>query len=179
MTETPPVIARHEQADLPLYFEVMTWLHREAELLDTLREAEWLETMIAEDIVYQMPVRQTVMRSSGDGFFDHAFHLDETYGSLATRIARTKTAFAWGEDPPSRSRHFVTNIRVKHGDDGLIEATSSLLLFRSRADQSIGNTISCERRDVLRRDGGALRLIKRTVLLDVSVVETHNLAVIF
>jgi ethylbenzene dioxygenase subunit beta len=168
-----------EPADPDLHFEVLRWLHREAELLDTMRESEWLETMVSPDIVYQVPVRQTLMRAGGSGFIAGAYHLDETYGSLATRIARTRTNFAWGEDPPSRSRHFVTNLQACVLPDGVIEALSSLLLFRSRADQSIGNLISCERHDRLERHEGRLRLVGRTVLLDVSVVETHNLAVIF
>jgi ethylbenzene dioxygenase beta subunit len=179
MSGNETATSRRQPADLHLHFEVQAWLHHEVDLLDTLREAEWLETMVSPAIVYQVPVRQTVMRSSGSGFCADAFHLDETYGSLATRIARTKTNFAWGEDPPSRSRHFVTNIRVYQEAGARIEAVSSLLLFRSRADQSIGNTISCERHDVLERTDGGLRLARRTVLLDVAVIETHNLAVVF
>jgi 3-phenylpropionate/cinnamic acid dioxygenase small subunit len=135
--------------------------------------------MVSPDIVYRMPVRQTVRRAEGTGFLDTAFHLDETYGSLSARIARTGSKFNWGEDPPSRTRHFVSNIRVIDETDGILSLVSSLLLYRTRSDQSIGSILSCERHDRLRRAAGTLRLIERIVLLDHTVVQTSNLALIF
>jgi ethylbenzene dioxygenase beta subunit len=168
-------------ADYPsaLYAEVLAWVHREAELLDDLREREWLETMVAPDIVYQMPIRQTVKRASGRGFLPSAYHLDESYGSLLGRIQRTETEFAWSEDPPSPSRHFVSNVRICSMREGDIEIKSNLLLFRSRGAHPEPTLLAAERQDTLSRIGGSLRLKRRLVLIDLTVLETHNLSVIF
>ncbi|MGD9764163.1 MAG: aromatic-ring-hydroxylating dioxygenase subunit beta [Candidatus Binatia bacterium] len=162
-----------------LWCEVVEWYYREADLLDTGREREWLE-MISPDIVYQMPVRQTVERARGSGFVENTYHLDERFGSLASRVRRNETPFAWAEDPPSRFRHYVSNIRVADviGED--VHARTNLLIYRTRADQTTPQLLGGERHDILRRGpDGALLLHRRTVLLDLTAIGTHNLAIIF
>ncbi|MFF4834868.1 3-phenylpropionate/cinnamic acid dioxygenase subunit beta [Streptomyces sp. NPDC001315] len=164
-----------------LYNEVVEWMDTEAELLDAYREREWLEAMVSRDVVYQVPIRQTVERARGTGFVAGAFHLDETYGSLESRVARNETAYAWAEDPPSRIRHFVTGIRVaQDADDAdLVIVRSNLLIYRTRQEQTQPQLLSGERQDRLRREDGALRLLRREVLLDLTVIGTHNLSIFF
>ncbi|MGW6359578.1 aromatic-ring-hydroxylating dioxygenase subunit beta [Streptomyces sp. NPDC055092] len=161
-----------------LYNEVVEWMDTEAELLDAYREREWLEAMVSRDVVYQVPIRQTVERARGTGFVAGAFHLDETYGSLESRVARNETAYAWAEDPPSRIRHFVTGIRVAEDAD-LVIVRSNLLIYRTRQEQTQPQLLSGERQDQLRREDGALRLLRREVLLDLTVIGTHNLSIFF
>ena len=95
------------------------------------------------------------------------------------RVLRLETEYAWAEDPPSRSRHFVTNVQVAPGDSGdEFEVTSNLLLYRTRGDVATYDILSGERKDVLRRAGDGFRLAKRVVLLDQTTIMTHNLALI-
>lgn len=162
-----------------LFYEVVQWMNREAELLDDRRDREWLEEMISQEIVYQVPIRITVERARGLGFVEGKYHLNETYGSLQARIARNETGYAWAEDPPSRSRHFVTNIRVLESDDGSIKTRSNLLLVRTRHDQTAPQVLSAERHDVLNYEGRVLKLRQRVVLLDHTAIGTHNFALIF
>jgi ethylbenzene dioxygenase subunit beta len=162
-----------------LYSELVEWLHREAELLDTGREREWLETMVGKAIVYRVPVRQTVERSRGSGFAKNTFHLDESYGSLASRVARNDSAYAWAEDPPSRIRHFVTNVRVAMDADGAFHVRSNQLIYRTRGEKTQPQILSGEKQDIIGREDGRLMLLRRNVLLDLSVIETHNLAIFF
>jgi len=170
---------RRVGAGEPLYAEVVDWLADEAELLDSRREREWLERMVSRDVVYQMPMRQTVLRGEGAGFLEGMYHLNDRYGSLHTKVARNETGFAWGDDPPARSRHFVTTVRVFRQPDGAVAVRSSLLLFQSRRDDTVPNFISCERQDVLRREDGKLKLLRRMILVDFTALETHNLAIFF
>jgi ethylbenzene dioxygenase beta subunit len=163
----------------PTYCEVVEWLHTEAELLDDGFEARWLQEMVSSDVVYRVPLRQTVERARGTGFSESTFHLDETYGSLATRVARNQTKYAWAEDPPSRTRHFVTNVRVAESADGSLTVRSNLLVLRTRHEQTTPQTFAGERHDVLCREDGVLKLRHRTVLLDLTVIATHNLAIFF
>ncbi|MET7845522.1 3-phenylpropionate/cinnamic acid dioxygenase subunit beta [Streptomyces sp. NPDC005356] len=161
-----------------LYNEIVEWMDTEAELLDAYQEREWLEAMVSRDVVYQVPIRQTVERARGNGFIDGAFHLDETYGSLESRVARNETAYAWAEDPPSRIRHFVTGIRVAEDADRVI-VRSNLMIYRTRQEQTQPQLLSGERQDQLRREDGVLRLLRREVLLDLTVIGTHNLSIFF
>ncbi len=50
-----------------LYGEIVEFLYREAELLDSNRFSDWL-ALFAEDIHYIMPVRTTQFLSGGAGF---------------------------------------------------------------------------------------------------------------
>jgi ethylbenzene dioxygenase beta subunit len=166
-------------ADPEQYARVAAWINLEAELLDTGRERQWLETMVSKEIVYQLPLRQTVERARGTGFATATFHLDESYGSLLTRVSRNESAFAWAEDPPSRIRHFVTNLRVCEIDSGQFGVKSNLLIYRTRGDETQPQLLSGERQDVLRVEDENLKLYRRTILLDLTVIETHNLAIFF
>jgi 3-phenylpropionate/cinnamic acid dioxygenase small subunit len=153
------------------------FLLREATYLDNLRLHEWLPTL-HPDIRYRIPVRVTRWRSDGPGF-TNAMHMDETYASLAGRVARLDTSFAWGEDPPSRTRRFVSNIQVEQqlDDPERISVSSYLLVTRSRWDHPAYQLISAERRDILvRHEDQDYRLISRFVLLDQSNLGTVNMA---
>lgn len=164
----------------PQHLDVVDFLTLEAELLDDLKEREWLETLVSKDIVYQLPLRQTVERARGTGIVDGSFHLNENYGSLQTKVARNETPYAWAEDPPSRVRHFVTGIRVRIDEDPeLFYVRSNVLIYRTRQEQTTPQILSGERRDVLRREAGELRLLERVVSLDLTVIGTHNLALFF
>lgn len=162
------------------YAEATDFLLYEAELLDDLRERAWLETLVSKDVVYRLPLRETVERARGHGFVEGSFHLNESYGSLSSKVARNETKYAWAEDPPSRLRHFVSNVRVRRTDDAeVLDVRSNILIYRTRQDQTVPQILSGERRDLLRREDGGLRLLQRDVMLDLTVVGTHNLSLFF
>ncbi len=50
-------------------------------------------------------------------FSKDMFHFYENYKSIGLRIRRMETEYAWAEDPASRARRFVTNVRVSELDD--------------------------------------------------------------
>jgi ethylbenzene dioxygenase beta subunit len=145
-------------------------------MLDEHREREWLETMVSEEIVYQVPLRQTVGLSDGRGFAPGSFHIDGGYGALESRVRRNESGWAWTEDPAPRTRRFVGNVRVSRPDRMHLSVRSNLLVYRTRADQTDPHLLSGERQDVLRREEGGLRLYRRTVLLDASVLGVPNLS---
>jgi 3-phenylpropionate/cinnamic acid dioxygenase small subunit len=160
--------AEHQQAH--------EFLVREAEILDERRFREWLD-LLAPDIVYRMPVRVTAPETLEASMLEDMSHFDEDLYSLRKRVERFETGHAWTEDPPSRTRHFVTNVRTydSEGDDLVVK--SYLLLFRSRGDIRDADLLSAERTDVLRRTDRGLRLVRREIMADESVLRTQNLAV--
>ena len=158
-----------------LQYSVEQWLTHEAELLDNRRYRDWLG-LLTDDVVYRMPVRVTSAHSLDDSTLEDMDHFDEDRYSLVKRVERFETEHAWTEDPPSRTRHYVTNVRVREEGDELV-VKSYLLLFRSRGDVREPDLVSAERTDLLRRVDGELRLARREVLVDESVLRTQNLAV--
>lgn len=158
------------------YGKVVDFLFYEAELLDERRHREWL-ALLTQDVVYRAPVRVTTPHTLADSYLEGMAHFDEDHYSLTKRVERLETEHAWAEDPPSRTRRYVTNIRCWSGEAGEVIARCNLLLFRSRGDIQRADLISAQRTDKLRGEGGGFRLARREILLDESVLRTQNLAV--
>jgi 3-phenylpropionate/cinnamic acid dioxygenase small subunit len=123
-----------------------------------------------------VPVRLTRERGAGSDVHMGAPHFQDDMVTLRMRVERLKTEFAWAEDPPSRTRRFVTNVRpLMVGDD--VGVRNYLLMYRSRGDDTSAELISCERHDRLRRTASGLRLCQREVVLDQATLAMRNLAV--
>lgn len=163
-----------------LQYEVEQFLYAEAALLDARKYREWLG-LLADDIHYWMPIRRTVTLGDIDREFtklgDMAY-FDDDRGILEVRVRKLEAGSAWSEDPPSRSRHFVSNVRILEvaGDEITVEACFHL--FRSRLESDIDNWIG-RRVDVLRRTEAGFRLAKRHLFLDQTVIQSTNMSTIF
>ena len=166
------------------HLQAHQFLIDEAYLLDAQQYELWLDTL-TDDIRYVMPVRVTTARGAG---FDTSpergpgmAHFDEDKYSLSQRVARMGTEHVWAEDPPSRLRHFITNVRTFECDDSDDRAhlivESAELLFRSRGDVNESALVSCGREDLLRRCGDTWKLAQRNIIADESVLRMQNLAV--
>ncbi|WP_271395965.1 3-phenylpropionate/cinnamic acid dioxygenase subunit beta [Neomicrococcus lactis] len=163
--------------DDALHLQAHRWLVDEAYLLDAQDYDAWM-SRIAEDVHYLMPVRVTTALGAGYTTSPGMAHLDENRYSLSRRVARFATEHAWTEDPPSRLRHYVTNVRTFRTDNpDEIIVDSAVLLFRSRGDVREAATVSAGREDLLRRTGTGWELARRTIMVDESVIRMQNLAV--
>lgn len=158
----------------PAHLAAHQFLVEEAALLDAADYSGWLD-LLTDDIRYVMPVRVTTARgapaSNGMG------HFDEDMYALRKRVQRLATDHAWTEDPPSRTRHFVTNMRTFRTGPDELKVESALLLFRSRGDTRDADLISAGRADLLRETPGGLMLARREITVDEAVLRTQNLAV--
>jgi phthalate 3,4-dioxygenase subunit beta len=163
--------------DDPRHQAAQRFLIEEAAMLDARDWARWLG-LLTHDVRYVMPVRVTTVVDAGyDARADMA-HFDEDRYALGKRVERLLTEHAWTEDPPSRTRHLVTNVRTFPAtEDGEIEVESTLLLFRSRGDDRDAEYVCASRHDVLREDGDRHLLASRRITVDESVLRTQNLAV--
>jgi 3-phenylpropionate/cinnamic acid dioxygenase small subunit len=153
------------------------WLVEEAYLLDAQDYERWTG-LLSDDVHYFMPVRVTTAVGSGFDTARDMAHFDEDRYSLGRRVARFATEHAWTEDPPSRLRHHLSNIRTfatELTDQLVVE--SAVMLFRSRGDVREPAFVSAGRRDWLREEDGTWRLLRRIVTVDESVLRTQNLAI--
>ena len=139
---------------------------------------QWLD-LLTDDIHYFMPVRVTTALGAGYDTCPGMAHFDEDKYSLSRRVARFLTEHAWTEDPPSRLRHHLTNVRTFATDDPhdlIVE--SAVLLFRSRGDVHEPSLVSVRsRRPAASSTDDSWQLARRTIVVDESVLRMQNLAV--
>lgn len=155
------------------------FLYHEARLLDDRRYEDWYE-LLADDLHYFMPTRYNRLRREGDREFsaaNEAAFFDEDRASIAVRIRRLNTGMAWAEDPPSRTRHIVSNVTIRPVANGEYQVDSYYMLYRSRLEREVETFVGM-RHDVLRRaDNAAGFLIaRRTIILDQAVLAARNLS---
>ena len=172
---------------------VEQFLYREARLLDERRFHDWLD-LFTDDLRYWMPVRTSryPKRSRAIVILDEERYveaelaqegelalLDETKQSLSMRIARLDTGMAWAEDPPSRTRHLITNIEVEAGDtDAELTVYSNFLVYRTRGETEQDFFVG-QREDILRSVAGAWKIARRKIVLDQNVLLPKNISIFF
>jgi PAH dioxygenase small subunit len=161
----------------PVHNEATDFLYEEAHLLETGEFEDWL-LMLDDALEYVAPVRRTRLRHEGSEFDPAMMHFEDTIDTLKQRVRRIRTRYAFAEDPPSRTRRLVTNIRVHETDESNEYAVaSSLLVLRNQRDEPTFHLIAARRDDVLRRHPEGLKLLRRTILLDSAALTTSNLAI--
>ena len=172
---TMKVFQAREPQDISMWFEAYQFLCLEAQLLDDDRPAEWLE-LLAPDIDYEVPIRMTKRRGE-DPLAASGWHMKEDLGTLKSRVARLQTKTAWGEDPPSRTRRLIGNLRCVPRNNSDIEVKYNLLLYYGRGDEASHTVIAAERHDVLRRTEQGLRLANRIVVLSHTTLPLQSIGV--
>jgi 3-phenylpropionate/cinnamic acid dioxygenase small subunit len=161
-----------------VYSDVLRFLYHEAELLDTGRFDEWLD-LLTEDVTYRMPVTVTRERSDLPIYATDMEIMSESIHSLRFRIERLKTEFAWAEDPPSRTRHMITNVTVHpRGSEGEVVAKSYFSVFWSRGIEAKGDFFVGHREDRLVRPAGAWRLAARDLYLDTATLSANSVTIL-
>ena len=160
--------------------EIEEFLYFEAELLDDRKLREWFD-LLADDIRYWMPIRHNPCERSEDIRDElskpgEGFYFDDDRKSLKIRVERAYARNAWAEMPPSRTRHLITNVRIKKDDGHEIEVHSNFLVYRTRMENDQDMFVG-ERQDILRRVDGGFKIAKRTIILDQAVLTAKNISV--
>jgi 3-phenylpropionate/cinnamic acid dioxygenase small subunit len=172
---------------------VEQFLYREARLLDERRFHDWLG-LFADDVHYGMTARanryprssKAIAALRADPRAEHDCDatdelglFDEDLRTLTARVARLDTCMAWAEDPPSRTRHLITNIEVEaSGSDAELMVRSNFIVYRSRGETEQDFYVGA-RTDRLRRVDGAWRIAERRMILDQNVLTAKNLSIFF
>jgi 3-phenylpropionate/cinnamic acid dioxygenase small subunit len=168
--------------DAELKNEIDQFLYFEASLLDERRYLDWY-SLFADDLFYVMPNRMNRLTHEAEKENTTAkeFNLfDETKASLGWRVRQVASRKHWAEDPPSRARHLVTNIRVSPTDVAdEYSVRCNFLIYRNRLESEVDFWVG-ERHDVVRRiEARAWQIARRTVILDQNVVLSKNFSIFF
>lgn len=183
--ELPPL--KRSRAYFDLKMEIEDFLYREAELLDLRKFKEWFE-LVAEDIVYFMPMRRNVKfgqqaekedTRAGEGIS----WFDEDRWTLGKRIEQILTGVHFAEEPLSRVCRLVTNVQLLDARPSLESATevvvkSRFLIYQNRVEHE-NYTFVGKRTDVLRRVEESWRIARREITLDQNVLLAKNLSIFF
>ena len=165
-----------------LQIEIEQYYYHEAELLDDHRYEEWL-ALFSGDARYWMPTRANRQLRDHDKevSVEGEFALfDDNKKSLSWRVKQMETATHWAENPRSRTRHLISNVRIAPNKfEGEYEVKSNFICYRNRLQDEV-DIWAGERNDLLRRDKDQeLQIARRKILLDQNVVLSKNLSVFF
>ena len=168
---------------LDLLREVEDLLYGEADLLDERRYDEWL-ALFTGDVRYWMPLRKNVEWARRDADIspeDQVGWIDDDKATLEKRVKQLQTGVHWAEEPLSRVSHVVSNIRLAQPVDTLEDGHSMLvkshfIVYRNRLEKETDLLVG-RREDTLRRVAGALKIARRKILIEQSVLMAKNLTV--
>lgn len=149
----------------------------EAWLLDSDRLEDWLE-LFADELRYWAPVRANLGRGAEQLSQPHLLaHFDDDKTTLRLRVKRVRTGMAHAEEPPSRVRHCVSNVKILEDSSAeCVHVASNVMIFRGREGRD-EHLFVAQRRDWWRREADRWRCTERFVLVDHDVIE--NITVFF
>jgi 3-phenylpropionate/cinnamic acid dioxygenase small subunit len=167
--------------------EIEDFLYEEADLLDQRRFREWLE-LLADDLVYFMPIRRNVKfgqhaekenTRQGEGIS----WFDEDKWTLGKRVEQILTGVHYAEEPLSRVTHMVSNVRLldvqpSPEDANTVTVGSRFLVQQNRVEYE-SYTFIGRRTDVLRRAGASWQIARRETILEQNVLLAKNLSIFF
>ena len=155
-------------ADKPTLRELVEdFLFREAELLDDWRLDDWV-ALFTEDGRYIVP---TTDLPEGDPQHDLVF-IDDDITRLRARAVRLNSRHAHREYPWSRTRRFVSNVRVAETGDGELSVTANVMVYRFRSGEGAPYVGSVHY--TLRRDNCGLKIAYRRAVLDLEALSWHG-----
>jgi len=153
--------------ELPSRQQVEDLLYREAALLDEWRLEEWL-ALLTQDATYQIPPTDV---PEGDAR-NTLFIIADDALRIRSRVKQLLGKSAWAENPHSRTRRMITNVRVLGAEDENIIITANFAVHRMRyesVDTYIGHYDY-----KLVRQGNELRIRERRAILDNEALRPHG-----
>ncbi|MDH3232804.1 MAG: aromatic-ring-hydroxylating dioxygenase subunit beta [Alphaproteobacteria bacterium] len=157
-TSVQPVFTRSEVED---------FLYYEAALLDDWRLDEWLD-LFTEDAVYIVP---TTDLPEGDPAKDLVFINDDVV-QLRGRVIRLKSRHAHREYPRSRTRRFISNVRIIGCAAGVTDVEASFQVYRYRSG-STDPFVGQYSYQLVRTDD-RIRIKHRRATLDLETLRNHG-----
>ena len=178
------VESRLSLVSLELQHSIEQFLYYEAQLLDEWKFTEWYD-LFTSDSHYRLPVRRN--RLKRQRFADEAAprgtemaHFDADKKTLGLYVAQRESGSNWAEDPYSRTRHMISNTRIRSSEveDGAYDVRTNFLIYRNRLESEV-DIWAGERFDRIRSAGASYVIADRVILLDQNVVLSKNLSVFF
>jgi p-cumate 2,3-dioxygenase beta subunit len=147
---------------LPTRAEVEDFLFHEAELLDSWRLEEWLG-LFEEGASYRVPATDAPDSDPETSLF----LISDDWTRLRARVKRLQSRNAHVENPHSRTRRIIGNVRVAAGDDpGTVRVRANFAVYRLR--YAVNDLYVGGYDHILAWDGTRLRFRHRKAVLDLE-----------
>lgn len=167
-------------AALALAQELSDVLIREADLLDNRRYTEWSE-LLTDDFRYIVPIPVTRDNQERGPWELDSFALEEDRTSISLWVRRNLPEhfqWAWGENPPLRVRHFISNVFAQPVDGAPdVEVRCNFLVSFTRQSRAT-QLLAGGRIDRWTRVDDGWKLRARVSRLDQSIIDVTHLRVI-
>ncbi|HLF77524.1 MAG TPA: aromatic-ring-hydroxylating dioxygenase subunit beta [Dehalococcoidia bacterium] len=147
--------------------DVEDFLFQEAELIDDWKLREWLD-LFDEDGKFYVP---STDRPDGD-HNTTLYLIADDMSRLRSRVTQLLSGTTWAENPQSRTRHLISNVQVKQGEDGILHVTANFVVYRMRF-QNIDPYIGKYFYKLIQRDG-KLKILERRAILDLDALRPHG-----
>jgi 3-phenylpropionate/cinnamic acid dioxygenase small subunit len=156
-----------------LQLEVERLFAFEAYLLDERRFSEWLD-LFTDDATYAVSVREAVqVREEGSAprAYPEVPLFDDDHAFTTVRVKRLETRLAHAEQPPSLTRHLITNVLIHDGgaSDDDWHVSTHFQVYQHRPGMA-EHVYYGKREDTLQRMDGNWRIAARRVVLDTSLL---------
>ena len=147
--------------------QIEDFLYDEAELLDSWDLTAWLE-LFDENGSYYVPSTDT----PNTDYRDTLFLIADDMSRLRSRVSQLLSGTTWAENPLSRTRHLISNVKVQSVEDEVINVTANFVVYRMRS-QNIDPYIGRYYYRLVRWDG-SLKILERKAVLDLEVLRPHG-----
>jgi p-cumate 2,3-dioxygenase subunit beta len=153
--------------ELPSRSDVEDLFYKEAALLDEWSLEEWLE-LLTEDAIYQVPPTDVPEGDSRNTLFI----ISDDAMRIRSRVKQLLGKSAWAENPHSRTRRMISNVRVLGAEGENILVSANFAVHRMRyesVDTYIGHYVY-----KLIRKGSDLKIRERRAILDNEALRPHG-----
>ena len=152
---------------ITLRAQVEDFLYEEAALLDEWRLDEWAD-LFTEDARYVVP---TTDLPEGDPAQDLVL-IDDDIVRIRARVKRLNSRHAHREYPTSRTRRFISNVRVTQTGDGDLAVNANALVYRFRSGEVAPYVGRYEY--ILKHVDGRFKIRHRRAVLDHESLADHG-----
>lgn len=147
--------------------EVERFLVEEAALLDEWKLDEWLALM-ADDVQYLVPALDTPQ----DDHRNTVFLIADDSVRLRSRVGQLNGRSVWAENPRSRTRRLLTNVRVLESSAQQATVVANFAVWRFQFEQT--DVYVGQYRNVVVRGPSGLLMRERRVVLDLESLRPHG-----
>ncbi len=147
--------------------QIEDFLYAEAALLDEWRLQEWLE-LLTEDVTYSVPATDV---PEGDAK-NTLFLVADDAIRVHSRVKQLLGKSAWAENPRSRTRRLISNVRIRKTNGETIRVTANFIVYRMRMDQ-VDTYVGRYEYTLVQRDG-QLKIRERKAILDLEALRPQG-----
>ncbi len=147
--------------------QIEDFLYEEAALLDEWRLREWLD-LLTDDVTYEVPSTDTPDGDSRSTLFIVADNAER----LHLRVEQLLGKSAWAENPKSRTRRMISNVRIRRIEDDTVDMTANFVVYRMRSGH-IDTYIGRYEYTLVQHDNG-LKIRHRKAILDLEALQPHG-----